>query len=49
MGKNSKDLYDKLDTTMMIAKAAIEEHGEDSFCSGWREHAAMIGVFDGCG
>lgn len=49
MGKNSKDLYDKLDTTMMIARAAIEEHGEDSFCSGWREHVAMIGVFDGCG
>ena len=31
MGKNSKDLYDKLDTTMMIARAAIEEQGEDSF------------------
>ena len=33
----------------MAADAAIEDHGEDSFCASIFDNSAIVGVFDGCG
>ncbi len=38
-----------LDFVLSFCKDMIPEHGEDNYCYSFREDAALLGVFDGCG
>lgn len=43
------DFLDELDVVNVLYSEAIERRGEDSHYAGYRDTAALISVFDGCG